>query len=266
MNTHSKLPRWFAVVLIAVAAGCTSAQATSPVPAGCDLPIDTSAEPTGSTGATAFWLDGSAVGDEPTAEREADINWAIAGAMHRGDRFLVGTFGGTDAQLSPSTCLAGAPLVPKGNNARVREQHAPELVAAVRDAIAELPTGRHSTDLLTALRAGVQFVRPGTANTGDDGERRIVIVTNGVQTAGCSALPNPLDPTTPGLVKSLIARCVEQGELPDATGIDVTILGVGRAAADLDAPTVSLLTSLATGLCEASHARCTVTALRPTNP
>ena len=263
MLTHSKLPHLFAVALIAIGGGCTSAQATRPAPAGCDLPIDTSAQ---SSGATALWLDGSAVGDEPTAERDADIDWAVAAAMQHGDRFLVGTFGGTNAQLSPSTCVAGAPLVPRGNNARVREQHAPELVSAVRSAIEVLPTGRHSTDLLTALRGGVQFVGLGTANTADAGERRIVIVTDGVQTAGCSALPNPLDPTTPGLVESLVTRCIDQGELPDATGIDVTILGVGRAATDLDAPAVAFLTRLATGLCEASHARCAVTAIRPTNP
>lgn len=91
--------------------------------------------------------------------------------------------------------------------------------------------------------------------------RTLVIATDGLATAGCAALPSTVDPTDSTLVPSLVAKCAQH--LPDASGIDVVIVGIGHTG-DLSSESVTFLTALSMALCQASHAHtCSVPPTRP---
>ena len=84
--------------------------------------------------------------------------------------------------------------------------------------------------------------------------RLLVIHTDGIPTTGCAALPAQVDPSQPGLVDTLVHDCVTAGQIPDASGVDVVVAGIGRTDQDLSADAVTFLLDLNTALCEAAGA------------
>ncbi|WP_432063658.1 OmpA family protein [Streptomyces sp. C10-9-1] len=108
-------------------------------------------------------------------------------------------------------------------------------------------TGR--TDVLGALAAAADQLGPG------DGDRRIVMVTDGLTNTGCADLRSAgFDGAEE--IKATMDRCRAAGELPDLRGAEVSILGIGRSARGKapSSPQTAWLTTLWTRLCEATKA------------
>lgn len=108
-------------------------------------------------------------------------------------------------------------------------------------------TGR--TDVLGALASAADQLGSG------DGDRRIVMVTDGLTNTGCADLRSlGFDGT--GEIKATVDRCRTAGELPDLRGTEVSILGVARSARGKapSSPQTAWLTALWTQLCEATRA------------
>ncbi|MFF4604984.1 OmpA family protein [Streptomyces sp. NPDC001339] len=116
--------------------------------------------------------------------------------------------------------------------------------------------GTARTDVLGALAAAADQLGPGR------GRRRIVVATDGLANTGCADLRSAgFDGTAE--IEAVVRRCRTAGELPPLKGAEVTLAGIGRAARGTapSSPQTAWLTSLWTGLCEASGAaRCTVSA------
>jgi len=169
----------------------------------------------------------------------------------------VGSFGGSDAEVRFTGCLDGELFVPDGNNARTRERNRPALVEGLAGLVADLPSGHRTSDPTSALRAGV--ARLGAA---PERPRVLVMHTDGIATSGCAALPDEVVVDDPAaverLIDELVGACAGGEDLPDATGVEVVIGGIGRTADALSADAVEFLLDLNTALCEATGATCHV--------
>jgi hypothetical protein len=246
---------WIVLAAAALAGGtaCGGAQtsAGSGSPSGCDLPLGDTDEGDGD-GALVVLLDGSvsiegqdgrvdelvALLDAATADAELAVSFA--------------SFGGSDAEVRFSPCFNGTPFVARGNNDRTRERNRPALLEAATEELAGLEGGYETSEPTAALRAAVDRLG------GVEGDRTIVIHTDGIPTAGCAALPEQTNVSDPALVEQLVAACADDGQLPDADGIDVVIGGIGRTDEDLSAESVTFLIELNTALCAATGATCRV--------
>ncbi|MEU1788262.1 OmpA family protein [Streptomyces sparsogenes] len=109
--------------------------------------------------------------------------------------------------------------------------------------------GTDGTDVLGALSAAaVQLGR-------DPGRRRVVVATDGLTNIGCADLRSA---GFGGMeeIKATVNRCREAGELPDLSGAEVDLVGVGRTARGGLPSSVQTawLADLWTELCEATGA------------
>ena len=207
-------------------------------------------------GALVILLDGSTSSAEQP-DRATDLGRLLDTAT-ADDALMVsiGSFGGSDAEVRFSPCLDGVLFVPDGNNHRTRDRNRPGLLDAAGEQLAALETGYGTSDPTSALRAGVRRLADDAAARGGDDPftRTLVIHTDGIPTTGCAALPAQVDVSQPGLVDTLVAACVDAGQLPDATGVDIVVAGVGRPDQDLTADAVTFLLQLTTSLCAATGA------------
>lgn len=247
-----------------VASGVQSAQ--------CTLPLG-DAKRDESDGALVLLLDGTLSSVEQPGR--TDDLLAVLDAATAGRRLTVsvGSFGGTDADVHYERCLDGVEFVATGNNARTRERNRHQLLDETAELLAATPAGYTSSDPVAALRAGVrrlgEAVPVGAAVTadGNDGDgpvRLLVLHTDGIPTAGCAALPAEVDVSSPTLIDELVWRCVDSGQLPDATGVDVVIGGVARTDQTLGNDVVTFLLDLNRALCDATGASCRVDPNFPT--
>ena len=168
----------------------------------------------------------------------------------------IGSFGGSDAEVRFSPCLDGVLFVPDGNNHRTRTATDP---ACSTPPTSSSPPWRRATTRATrrARCAPACAASPTTRRHGGDDDpftRTLVIHTDGIPTTGCAALPAQVDVSQPGLVDTLVGACVDAGQLPDATGVDIVVAGVGRTDQDLTADAVTFLLQLTTSLCAATGA------------
>jgi hypothetical protein len=243
-----------AAVLLTWAGGASSARAgaeSASAPAGCDLPLgDADADEV--DGRLVVMLDGTTSSADET-DRIDDLVTLIDAATDEQTLSLsLASFGGSDDEVRYSRCFDGTTFVPDGNNARTRERNRPALVTALRDEITSLDGGYEATDPTSALRAGTRRL------DGVEGERLLVIHTDGIPTAGCASLPDEVAVDDPDLVAQLTQACVDDGQIPSADGVEIVVGGIGRTDRDLDSAAVTFLIELNTALCEASGATCHV--------
>lgn len=214
-------------------------------------------------GAMAVMIDGSMSIATQTDRATAIVDLVERSTAERQVAVTIGSFGGTDAEVHFSRCLDGQLFIPDGNNARTRERNRPELIEGLTTLVDGLPADYESSDPTSALRAGVTRLTSSTV----DGPRVLVIHTDGMATAGCAALPETVElgAAADELLTSLVANCEDDGQLPDATGVDVVIGGIGRTDADLDDAAVTFLLELNLALCESTGATCSVDPNLPTD-
>lgn len=277
------------LLALASIAGITSADlagaATSPTldragalvaAADCSLPLG-DAKRDESDGALVLLLDGTLSSSEQQGRADDLLAVLDAATADRRLTVSVGSFGGTDADVHYDRCLDGVQFVATGNNARTRERNRLRLLDDTAALIAATPVGYTSSDPVAALRAGVrrlaEAVPVGAAaaatddsddNAGGGQVRLLVLHTDGIPTAGCAALPAEVDVSSPTLIDELVQRCVDSGQLPDATGVDVVIGGVARADQTLGNDVVTFLLDLNNALCDATGASCRVDPNFPT--
>jgi len=205
--------------------------------------------------ALALVADGSVSGDQTYLAQTTE--WLLEQALVNKAALSVATFGGSDAQIDQAPCLNASTFAPSGSNERLRKANTPRLLKAAATEISGLRHDFVSSDLVAAFRIGVSLLR----STPPGVPRRLVIVTDGVATAGCAALPSTVDPMDESLIADLVNRCTSV--LPDASGIDVIVLGVGHTG-DLSSESVTFLAELSTALCHASRAKtCSIPLTRP---
>ncbi|MEU8822320.1 OmpA family protein [Streptomyces sp. NPDC048636] len=105
------------------------------------------------------------------------------------------------------------------------------------------------TDVLGALAAASDQLGQGS------GRRRIIMATDGLTNTGCVDLRSAgFDGTAE--ITTMVRRCRKAGELPNLTGTEVSLVGIGRAARR-EVPSSSQtawLTTLWTRMCEATGA------------
>lgn len=258
MLTRRKLAAICAAVTLTLVTGCgddpgPADDATDTTvgdsPLSCDLPLG---EGDGSDGAAALLSD-TTLSSERRAERADVLSQLLDRATADGDVLVsVGSFGGSDAEVHFADCLDGVAFVPRGNNGTTRKANRPALLEAAAKEIAKLPTGFTATDPVAALREGVRRLPAGSKR------RTLVVLTDGVPTAGCAALPESVDLGDPGLVERLTSACRDRGLLPDATGVRIIIGEVGRTDETLTADAVTFLLQLHRSLCDATGATCEV--------
>jgi len=177
----------------------------------------------------------------------------LTGISLEGPIVSIGTYGGSDAEVTFSACFDGTHFRPNFNQPRRREEAAPELVAAAMADISQLPSDWPTTDSTSALRAGAEKL-----GTSSESARTLVVLTDGIPTAGCARLPENTDPTDGHLIAEIVQRCKDTGALPNLSGVDVWMIGIGRTGTGLSSEAVAFLSELNKALCEASDATCQV--------
>jgi hypothetical protein len=241
-------------------ASCASAQQSqSPAEsvgqsAGCALEIDNE----GSDDQVVIMVDRSASrGDSAAGFDRSTVSDIFTQLASTGPLVSIATYGGTDAEIESSGCFERGHFRPDFNSAARRADAVPALVQA---AVAEYERlgGFELSDPTVAYRAGAEKLRGATA------AQSMIIVTDGVPTAGCAALSERIDPTDLGQIDSLVADCTARGLLPNLAGVTVFVAGVGRSAEPLSNEAVTFLRNLNQALCEASGATCQVILDSPT--
>ncbi|GAB2572186.1 hypothetical protein GCM10027168_01140 [Streptomyces capparidis] len=104
------------------------------------------------------------------------------------------------------------------------------------------------TDVLGALAAAADQLASG-------GSRRVLVATDGLTNTGCADLRSAgFDGDEE--IKAVVNRCHEAGELPDLTGAEVNLVGIGRSASGKapSSPQTAWLVRLWSRLCEATGA------------
>ncbi|MEV3870685.1 OmpA family protein [Streptomyces sp. NPDC049906] len=178
-----------------------------------------------------------------------------------GTDLSVAAFDGTRATVTWDVDQVSVPPV-KGNDtlkADKRNARRACLEDRLRKLSAKAP-GAERSDLLGALAAAGEQLGP-------EGERGIVVATDGLTNTGCADLRSAgFD--NKDEIEDVVRRCRAAGELPDLTGIDVSLIGLGRSAggAAPSSPQTTWLTSLWERLCRASGASCEVAATARTRP
>ncbi|MFF8955082.1 OmpA family protein [Streptomyces sp. NPDC014894] len=179
-----------------------------------------------------------------------------------GTELSVAAFDGTRATVDWDVENVSVPPV-KGNDTLKNDRRNARrgcLEDRLRKLSAQAPgTGR--TDLLGAMAAAGEQL-------GRDGDRRIVVATDGLTNTGCADL------RAAGFdgrdeIEALVRRCRGAGELPDLAGAEVSVVGLGRSArgAAPSSPQTAWLTTLWEQLCRATGASsCKVAATARTRP
>ncbi|MFF2974702.1 OmpA family protein [Streptomyces albidoflavus] len=181
----------------------------------------------------------------------------LAPSAWEGNTLSVAGFDGTRATVSWGVDRAYVAPV-KGNDTLKKDMWSGRsscLEQRLRQVAAEMPSvGR--TDVLGALAAAHDQFRS------QDGRRRIVVATDGLVNTGCADLRGAgFDGAAE--IKAMVQRCSEAGELPDLSGTEVNLVGIGRTAGGTapSSPQTAWLTTLWASLCEAAGASsCEVTA------
>ncbi|WDM11878.1 OmpA family protein [Streptomyces lavenduligriseus] len=187
----------------------------------------------------------------------------LAPPAWEGGTLSAAAFDGTRATVSWEVDRAFASPV-KGNDTLKKDRRGERrhcLEERLRTLAAEAPsTG--GTDVLGALAAADDQL--GSRR----GRRTIVVATDGLTNTGCADL------RTAGFdgaaeIKEAVKRCRTEGELPDLTGTDVHLVGIGHAArgAVPSSPQIAWLTTFWSSLCDATGASsCEVTAAARVRP
>ncbi|MDQ0787560.1 OOP family OmpA-OmpF porin [Streptomyces sp. B3I8] len=159
-------------------------------------------------------------------------------------------FDGTRATVT--WAVDRAPVTPvKGNSTLKKDRRDGRsacLGQRLRQMAAEAPDTRRS-DVLGALAAAGDQLGP------KGGRRRIVVATDGLTNTGCTDLRSAgFDGTAE--IKATAARCRKAGELPDLTGTEVTLVGIGHAAHGKapSSPQTAWLTAFWREMCDATGA------------
>ncbi|MBY6301478.1 OmpA family protein [Streptomyces clavuligerus] len=202
--------------------------------------------------------------DTPVPDWAATVLSQRAAALPEleGRDLSVAAFDGTRATVDWAVDRVSVPPV-KGNDTLKKDRRSARrgcLEDRLRTLSAKDPgTGR--TDLLGALAAAGEQLGPG-------GGRRVVVATDGLTNTGCADLRSAgFDGRDE--IEAVVRHCREAGELPDLTGAEVSLVGLGRAArgAAPSSPQTAWLTALWERLCRATGASsCEVAARARTRP
>ncbi|WP_347727637.1 OmpA family protein [Streptomyces sp. CAU 1734] len=264
----------FALALIALTAGsgCSAFKAPETRPCGwLDLPGDT--PPAGQDRPRIALLVDASPSTRPDRDTEPDTlvpDWAATVLSQRaaalpkleGAELSVAAFGGTRATVDWNVDRVSVPPV-KGNDTLKKDRRSARrgcLEDRLRKLSARAP-GTSRTDLLGALAAAGERLGPG-------GKRTIVVATDGLTNTGCADLRSAgFDGGDE--IEAVVRNCRGAGELPNLTGAEVSMVGLGRSArgAAPSSPQTAWLTELWERLCRATGASsCDVTATARTQP
>lgn len=170
---------------------------------------------------TLVMVDGSATqaGDTAVAE-QVDLVASIARqASEACGRLRVERFRGSASDVDT---VIDADLTPPGATGATRDRNRDKVVEGVRATVERALAGspaRGGSDPLGAITRGARLL----AQDRHRG-RRLIVVTDGVQS-------HDPDLATPDLSPATAARFLDAaGPLPDLSGIDVVVTGVGRVA------------------------------------
>ncbi|WP_158712376.1 OmpA family protein [Streptomyces sp. NRRL F-5135] len=217
---------------------------------------------------TAVLLDrSSSTRADPTAEpgtRRPD--WAatlvaaeqLAPTVLESGALSVAGFDGSRSTVDWDVDRATVPAE-QGNETRRKDRRRVQsgcLEKRLRQLSDETP-GTDRTDVLGALAAAADQLGPAgpVGGSGSDGARRIVVATDGLTNTGCADLRSAgFDGGEE--IRMTVDRCRDAGELPDLTGTEVGIFGIGRSARGEapSSPQTAWLTTLWEHLCQATGA------------
>ncbi len=174
----------------------------------------------------------------------------LAPSALEGGTLSAAGFDGTSATVSWAVDRAFVTPV-KGNGTLKKDRREGRrdcLRQRLRQLAAEAPSiGR--TDVLGALAAADDQLGS------QGGRRRIVVATDGLTNTGCADLRSAgFDGTAE--IKAAVERCRKAGELPDLTGTEVTLVGIGHAARGEtpSSPQTAWLTTFWSRMCDATGA------------
>ncbi|PRY00712.1 OmpA family protein [Allonocardiopsis opalescens] len=149
-----------------------------------------------------------------------DVADAVAAVFDlSGERLVsVGTFDGDASSVTPHIDAAPLPEVLAQGDEQQLEQIRGCVRGTVQEAIAAPPRAP-GTDVLAAISAGAESF------TGE-GERQLMIVTDGQSNTGCMDLNRVLGAEADH--SAIAADCQERGEWPDASlaGVDLRLVGI----------------------------------------
>ncbi|MEW2072849.1 OmpA family protein [Streptomyces sp. NPDC013433] len=141
----------------------------------------------------------------------------------------IGTFGGSGGEVEWTVQRRSADWRRSNDNASNQEDNREDANRCLEDDITAarrvVPAGE-GTDVLAGLAAGAEMF------DGVRGERRLLVLTDGLSTTGCADLTSARFGSAQDL-KSIVSVCGTQGEfgeLPDLRGVRVTFMGLGHSA------------------------------------
>lgn len=221
-------------------------------------------QPPPAGGRTAILVDTSAstraVGTGAGAPDYASaLHDAVRSAVDRRDAVSVAAFSGTEADLAWSLRDMSTDWRADNPNADNQRDRRDEAVGCLDDVLARAqssPPRAPDTDVLRAVSSAADWLRQGS------GPRHLVVATDGLVTTGCASLVRAR--FAAGTEIDAIDRaCRDAAEVrPDElTGVDVSLVGVGRPAPHQPVPTpaqVQWLVRLWQRLCTDAGGRCQV--------
>ncbi len=199
-------------------------------------------------GITALLLDRSASvrgNAGPSYAAMPELDAATRAAVLRGDTITISGFDGSATTMAWATVATPRLANP--------DQRTSAQVASLRCArrlladAAAAPARAAGSDILGALAAAAHQ----SATTSGS---RHVVVSDGLVNSGCADL---LESPIAGDVQKIVTDCRTAGQLPDLTGAQVTMFGIGHPADDQPSPATAQLdwlTALWRGLCGAATA------------
>lgn len=244
-----------AIALVALGAGlffgCRQEERPSGQPAA-DACVGVQRKPAPGSGAgiTTLLVDRSASvrgaeGVNFAAAPELDAE--IRAAAGRGDTITISGFDG-----SATTTAWATVAIPDRANEQERLETQVGALRCARQLLAQAaaePARAAGSDVLGGLSAAAgQLAVAGT------GQRHVVVATDGLANTGCA---NLLESPVGGDTAPTVDQCRSGGQLPDLTGAQVTMLGIGHPAGDQPIPGTAQLgwvTSLWKALCGAATA------------
>ncbi|MFR0353192.1 OmpA family protein [Streptomyces sediminimaris] len=192
------------------------------------------ASPADGAGSTVVLVDGSASvrgsksgADAPDYRRA--VHELLSERVEKGDTFFIGTFGGASDAIPWTLDGRSADWKASAHNKHNQQANRDRAVECLAD---DVTTAQRrgpadgGTDLLAALATATAEFR------GDEGERRVVVLSDGLSNAGCSDLRSAQFGSEQEIA-SIVSVCAAQGayqKLPDLHGVEVTFLGLGRSA------------------------------------
>ncbi|MFJ4538558.1 OmpA family protein [Streptomyces tibetensis] len=221
--------------------------------------------PTAAAGSTVVLVDGSAsVHVKKAGARGPDYGLTINDLLDKkdeqGETVSIGTFGGPAGDVVWTVQDRPGDWKESNDNPRNQELNRQAANDCLRDDLAtaqRTPPVDGGTDVLAALTAGAELL------SGAEGERRLLVLSDGLSTAGCADLRGARF-GSPQDIKSIVSVCDAQGEfseLPPLSGVKVTFVGLGHSAGgqpSADPTQRRWLRKLWTTLCERAGGSCDV--------